>query len=164
MLQIKIPDAIYKFQNGVVTQSVSDTQNPLPGQLYFYLITSTQSPCTESSLGMATAGERPNSSACPNPGNDSDLDGVLDAADNCPAVINPSQTDVDSDLIGDDCDNCPADANPSQVDTDGDNLGDACDSDLDGDGVLNGADNCPSVPNADQLDTDADLIGDACDE
>jgi hypothetical protein len=152
------------FQNGVVTQSVNDAQNPLAGQLYFYLVTSTQSPCTESSLGMATAGERPNSSACPNPGNDTDLDGVLDAADNCPAVINPSQSDVDGDLIGDDCDNCPADANSSQVDTDGDNLGDACDADLDGDGVLNGVDNCPSVANPDQLDTDADLIGDACDE
>jgi parallel beta-helix repeat protein len=151
------------FADNLVLQTVSDPQYPLPGQLYFYLITSHTSPCTESSLGQnGTGGERPNNSACPNPGNDTDNDGILDQADNCPAVSNPGQIDADNDAIGDDCDNCPTVANQQQVDTDGDGLGDLCDPDIDNDGVPNGVDNCPYVSNADQLDTDNNGIGDAC--
>lgn len=81
---------------------------------------------------------------------DSDLDGVVDPADNCPAV-----------------------PNHDQVDLDGDGAGDDCDADLDGDGTANalaGApvpagtvlDNCPYIPNSDQADLDHDGIGDAC--
>jgi hypothetical protein len=151
------------FADNLVFQTVNDPQFPLPGQLYFYLITSHTSPCTESSLGQnGTGGERPNNSACPNPGNDTDLDGVLDQADNCPAVSNPGQVDVDNDVIGDDCDNCPTVANQQQADTDGDGLGDLCDPDIDNDGVANGVDNCQYVSNADQLDGDNNGIGDAC--
>jgi hypothetical protein len=151
------------FADNLVFQTVSDPQYPLPGQLYFYLITSHTSPCTESSLGQnGTGGERPNNSACPNLGNDADNDGVLDAADNCPALSNPAQIDVDNDGIGDDCDNCPTIANQQQADTDGDGLGDLCDPDIDNDGVPNAVDNCPDVPNPDQLDTNNDGIGDAC--
>lgn len=47
-------------------------------------------------------------------GADSDGDGIIDSADNCPAVADPNQTD-----------------------TDHDGLGDPCDSDRDGDGVAN---------------------------
>jgi len=151
------------FEDQVFAQSVTDTANPLTGQVYFYLVTRTETPCTESSLGLTSAGaERPNTSPCPSPGNDGDGDGVLDAADNCPAVSNPTQSDLDGDHVGDACDNCPAAANTGQADGDNDGSGDACDPDLDGDGVPNGVDNCVSVPNADQLDTDADGIGDAC--
>ena len=48
---------------------------------------------------------------------DSDGDGVVDAADNCPLTANPEQGDMDGDLIGD-----------------------FCDPDTDGDGVLNTSD------------------------
>lgn len=71
---------------------------------------------------------------------DGDLDGVVDADDNCPGVANGDQADADADGIGD-----------------------ACDPDLDGDDVANGSDNCPSNPNPDQLDADADGVGAACD-
>ena len=53
---------------------------------------------------------------------DADSDGVLDAADNCPAV-----------------------ANAAQVDSDGDGKGDACD-DSDGDGVMDAVDRCAGTP------------------
>ncbi|XXX77213.1 lamin tail domain-containing protein [Sorangium sp. So ce134] len=43
---------------------------------------------------------------------DSDNDGVLDVADNCPSHQNPEQADADDDDKGDPCDSCPAEANP----------------------------------------------------
>lgn len=36
--------------------------------------------------------------------NDTDLDLILDGADNCPSVSNPRQSDIDSNGIGDACD------------------------------------------------------------
>ena len=56
---------------------------------------------------------------------------VDDEQDNC---------DKDSDTIANSVDNCPAVANPSQSDIDNDNEGDACDLDIDGDMVMNAAD------------------------
>ena len=107
---------------------------------------------------------------------DTDGDGIVDTADNCPAIINPDQADNDLDGTGDPCDddddndlvpdladNCIFTDNPGQEDTDGDGTGDACDNDIDGDSVSNGSDNCPVDPNVDQTDTDGDLEGDACD-
>ena len=46
---------------------------------------------------------------------DTDVDGVIDATDNCPAVSNARQEDVDGDGFGDACDNCAAMANPDQL-------------------------------------------------
>jgi len=54
-------------------------------------------------------------------------DGVGDACDNCPDVINIDQANGDTDEFGDLCDNCPSTSNPGQEDDDGDGLGDACD-------------------------------------
>ncbi|WP_170319718.1 thrombospondin type 3 repeat-containing protein [Polyangium spumosum] len=109
---------------------------------------------------------------------DSDDDGKLDGADNCPLIGNSDQKDIDGDGTGDVCDedadgddvpntddNCVFQSNPEQEDGDGDEIGDACDPDVDsdGDGVANPFDNCPAQANSDQKDVDGDRFGDACD-
>ena len=152
------------FAMGLTSQSTTDTLQPAPDQMFFYLISREDPGCNESDLGLDSSGaERPNPAACPMPGIDSDADGWYDQFDNCPTVYNPTQSDVDGDGIGDACDNCPTVANANQADLDHDGIGDACDTDVDGDGVANNVDNCPRTPNADQLDGDSDGIGDACD-
>jgi hypothetical protein len=95
----------------------------------------------------------------PSLANDFDLDGIVDAFDNCPKW-NPDQSDLDGDGVGDVCDNCnpttvPACAaapglcaNPNQKNNDGDNLGDICDP-------------CPTNPAA--TDSDSDGVPDGCD-
>lgn len=101
---------------------------------------------------------------------DGDGDGVPNANDNCPTVLNPGQQDGDSDGPGDVCDNCPSVANADQADTDRDGLGDACEpvvppcTDRDGDLVCDAQDNCPAVSNDVQSDADGDGVGDACDD
>jgi len=76
-------------------------------------------------------------------------DGIGNACDNCPEVVNADQLDSDVDLVGDVCDNCPDDSNPSQVDSDSDGFGDDCDA-------------LPSDP-TEWLDTDGDTIGNNAD-
>ncbi|MBI4848652.1 MAG: M6 family metalloprotease domain-containing protein [Nitrospirae bacterium] len=82
---------------------------------------------------------------------DSDLDGITDAADNCPYNANPAQEDADSDGTGDACDNCKNVFNPDQRDSNSaedDNsavagvqhYGDLCDPDFDNNGSVNIAD------------------------
>ena len=46
---------------------------------------------------------------------DRDGDGLLNNADNCPSLYNPSQEDADRDGRGDLCDNCLNDRNFDQV-------------------------------------------------
>ncbi len=107
---------------------------------------------------------------------DDDNDGIINAADNCPAVSNPDQVDLDNNNRGDICDpdqdndglidgldNCPSVSNADQIDLDDNKIGDACDSDADNDGIIDGLDNCPALANADQVDLDKNNIGDACD-
>jgi hypothetical protein len=98
---------------------------------------------------------------------DSDGDGAVDAADNCPVLANPDQRDDDGDGLGDACD--PCDGPQSGKDGDGDGLDDLCDPcpigsnhDEDGDTALDGCDVCPADPD-DQADADGDGVGDACD-
>jgi len=102
---------------------------------------------------------------------DADLDGVSDAADNCPALYNPDQANTRG-LI------CSGGTNPGAsctIDADcldggtcsiQDLRGDACDSttgDPDEDLIVDNADNCPEVYNPVQDDTDSNGVGDACD-
>ncbi len=91
---------------------------------------------------------------------DRDGDGVINDADNCPAVANDG-ADTDGDGVGDACDVCPV-TSDDQADVDNNGIGDAC-QDSDSDGVLDAADNCPGLTNADQTDWDEDGLGDLCD-
>ena len=108
---------------------------------------------------------------------DTDMDGIVDADDNCPMVANEDQADMDDDGAGDVCDddrdgdtvandtdNCPDAANEDQANLDEDGTGDVCDDDIDGDGAANEADNCPLTANPEQGDVDEDGAGDACDD
>ncbi len=67
--------------------------------------------------------------------------------------------DVDGDGICDADDNCPLVVNPSQIDFDGDGLGDVCDADDDNDGVSDVADSNPL-----NRFICRDVDGDACDD
>ena len=71
--------------------------------------------------------------------------------------------DGDGDGVKNLQDNCPADINPQQTDTDQDGMGDVCDSDDDNDGVGDADDNCPLFSNPEKKDQNNDGIGDACD-
>lgn len=74
---------------------------------------------------------------------DNDGDGVIDVADNCPAVPNPAQENADGDDFGDACDPFPQDP---------DDLGACLDAlglsapDQDGDGEATVTDRCPGTP------------------
>jgi hypothetical protein len=104
---------------------------------------------------------------------DTDGDGLLGSADNCPFASNPDQKDTNVDGEGDACD--PATIGGSaeicEDGIDNDNDGELDEnvciiSSLDGDGdeIPNGSDNCPFASNPDQKDTDGDGVGDACPE
>ncbi len=74
------------------------------------------------------------------PEEDSDLDGIPDAQDNCLYVSNPDQTDSDKDGFGDACDKCPYEYGP--VENSGCPVQQAP-ADSDGDGVADTDDKCP---------------------
>ena len=161
------------FDSEVPAVVTAVTDEPAPGNGYYYLVAGSNVCGGGGSLGTDSAGlARPQDGACSTLGNDSDLDGVIDINDSCPADANPTQADADIDGVGDVCDNCPV-PNPDQRDLDGDGPGDACDTctDSDEDGFGDPGfsanecdiDNCPSVPNVPQTDGDADGLGDACD-
>jgi hypothetical protein len=101
---------------------------------------------------------------------DTDLDGVVDALDNCPDDPNTGQGDDDFDGIGNPCDQCPG--FDDLADADGDQTADGCDNctDIDNDGYGDPGfaantceeDNCPDIHNPDQADNDSDGVGNAC--
>ena len=149
-------------------------ETPSAEEVFYYLVSATNVCNGDGGVGADSSGQpRPNVAPCLAQGNDSELDGVLDINDNCPATVNPSQQDSDVDGRGNVCDNCPFAANLDQGDADLDGPGDACDlcTDLDGDGSADPGfpastcptDNCPKTVNPEQLDADADGIGDTCD-
>src|SRR5207244_4079022 len=90
--------------------------------------------------------------------------------DNCTFKPNLMQTDTDLDGMGNACDTCPAGDNTADEDNDG--IADACDFclgdatnsctatliDTDGDGIPDDWDNCPADPNPIQADFDSDGI------
>ena len=76
----------------------------------------------------------------------------------------PDDEDTDKDGVINSADNCPWSANPGQADMDTDGKGDVCDDDLDGDGVPNQTDNCMMMANPNQEDVNSDGIGDVCQE
>ncbi len=93
--------------------------------------------------------------------------------DVCKKLPNPcGNTDTDGDGLANDCDNCPFVINLTQTDSNKDGIGDECEVkdkngkwflDTDGDGKANDKDNCPFVVNVNQWDADKDGIGDECD-
>ena len=91
---------------------------------------------------------------------DFDGDGLVNAADDCPAKADPAQADSDGDGIGDACDVCRTIANPDQNDDDDDGLGNRCDPDLNQDGVVNFADLAVLKRRFFTTDRLADLTGD----
>lgn len=63
------------------------------------LVSPTPTPAASPSPGVS-----PGPSPGPSPAVDSDGDGILNAADNCPGASNSNQSDIDNDSIGDPCD------------------------------------------------------------
>lgn len=105
---------------------------------------------------------------------DSDGDGVLDDADQCPGTPAgtavdangcPLPQDDDGDGVTNDMDKCPGTPAGAKVDASG------CEPDSDGDGVVDSRDQCPGTPagakvNAQgcELDSDADGVVDSADQ
>ena len=90
---------------------------------------------------------------------DTDMDGIVDMADNCPGTANHDQLDSDRDGVGDACEvpDGGFDATPPKVPkVDGI-------VDQDQDGVADTQDNCAALANRDQSDLDGDNQGDLCD-
>jgi hypothetical protein len=99
----------------------------------------------------ATPGPTPTPTMCPG---DGDCDGVLDAADNCPAIYNPDQLNSDggrrpngSQIPGEWA------SNPSQ-----DKMGDACDPDDDNDGLPDSEEFGGQCPRRLVADSDGDTV------
>jgi hypothetical protein len=101
--------------------------------------------------------------ASANPTSDFDLDGVVDATDNCPQTANANQADSDADGVGDACDS----VNDNTADPDGDTLTNAQERDLgtdplnpdtDGDGARDNVDGYPLDPTRQSLDNTPPVI------
>ncbi len=84
------------------------------GNVAFSKTLSVSVPAGQFATATATrSGDTSEFSACTTVQKDSDLDGVPDASDNCPAVPNSNQANADGDAFGDACDACPSTADPA---------------------------------------------------
>ena len=113
------------YPNGVIVpgsyvyfgQSATADLAPLvqSGEVNRVVITHVDDCCTGSNLRNATVviNGAP-TGLCT--GNDSDGDGLVDACDNCPAIVNYSQTDSDGDGVGDACEDNDMDGVPDPSD------------------------------------------------
>jgi hypothetical protein len=89
---------------------------------------------------------------------DRDGDGFLDDQDNCPAIVNPDQTDTDGDGAGDLCDGDDGDGVDSVIENAGPNGGDA-----NGDGILDSfQENVATLPDADGNKYLSVIVEDGC--
>ena len=90
---------------------------------------------------------------------DTDMDGIVDVADDCPGTPNHDQLDSDRDGVGDACEvpDGGFDATPPKVPKVEGIV------DQDQDGVADAQDNCGAMANRDQSDLDGDNLGDLCD-
>ncbi|MES2153940.1 MAG: thrombospondin type 3 repeat-containing protein [bacterium] len=95
-------------------------------------------------------------------GQDTDQDGVIDVADNCPAMPNHDQDDADRDNVGDACDDDTA--APPAGETPPPTPPPQQQPDRDFDGVPDASDNCPDKANNAQTNVDEDTHGDLCDD
>ncbi|MBI5116586.1 fibronectin type III domain-containing protein [Candidatus Poribacteria bacterium] len=106
---------------------------------------------------------------------DDDADGMNNYDEAAVTFSNPFDSDTDDDGVLDGADNCPLTSNPAQDNLDRDDFGDACDCDIDGDGYNNlscAGDDCndrdPNIrPSAAEIcdtnDNDCDLLIDCND-
>ncbi|MDF1821777.1 MAG: Ig-like domain-containing protein [Alcanivoracaceae bacterium] len=89
---------------------------------------------------------------------DSGADGA--APDTVSFDVVVTKLDTDGDTVADYDDNCPAVMNATQTNTDGDAFGDACDDDDDGDGISDAVETNNGLDPLDDTDAALDLDGD----
>jgi hypothetical protein len=138
------------------TPTPTGTNTPTPTSAFTPTPTGTITPTSTSTptpTDTPTPAPTPTATSCPG---DTDCDGVLDAVDNCPTVINPDQKNSDGGLrpAGSQIPSGWA-SNPTA-----DKLGDACDPDNDNDGLPDASENGLSCPYRLQADSDGDRVMD----
>jgi len=129
----------------------TETYTPTPTETFTPTPTETFTP-TPAPTDTPVPTPTPTATLCPG---DADCDGILDTADNCPAVYNPDQTNTDARPI----DNGPVVTGDDVTVPNGDTLGDVCDADDDND-WLSDAEEATRGTNPLLADSDGDRVVD----